>query len=258
MKHLITLSAFILVTLHVSAQTPLASTDTTVYGSVESNFPDGQHGYNELIQKYAHYPAVAVENSIQGCTYIKLTIEKDGTLSNVNVYSGIGSGMDEEAIRVIRESGKWIPSKINGNSVRTNCIAPVLFHLLDKHSRTVRGNASDTSYLSNVIGFESSGIPVTEASNYQYQKINFVGEVFGTKALSDTVFILSCGQHGYTPKYVNVVLMGRNAQVDNPQKNISGYLIKGTGTVLKNNGTFIIAIDDKKQYSLMPDFRRTE
>ena len=256
MKYLITLSVLILIGLRTSAQTQSIPTDTTAHGNVESNFPGGQNAYNACIQKEAHYPAVAAENSIQGCAYIKISIEKDSTLSNVTIYSGIGSGMDEEAVRVIRKSGKWIPAKINGTNVRTNCIVPVRFYLIDKHSRAIRGNASDTSYLSNIIAFESYGIPVLEISNYPHKTIKFVGEVYGTKAVSDTVFILTCGQPGYTTKYVNVVLMGKNTYIDNTKKELSGYLIEGTGTVVNYNGTFIIVIGDKKQYTLIPGFRQ--
>jgi protein TonB len=256
MKYLISLSVLILIGLRTSAQTQSTPTDTTVYGNVESNFPGGRNAYNTLIQKYAHYPAVAAENNVQGCAYIKLTIEKDSTLSNVTIYSGIGSGMDDEALRIIRGSGKWIPAQINGNSARTNCIVPVRFYLIDKHSRAIDGNASDTSYLSNIIAFESYGIPVAEISNYPHRIIKFVGEVYGAKAFADTVCILTCGQTGYAAKYVNVVLMGKNAQLDYPKEKLIGHLIKGTGTVVNYNGTLIIVIDDKKQYMLVPAFRQ--
>ncbi len=50
--------------------------------------------------------------------------------------------------------------------------------------------------------------------------------------------------------------MGKNAQVNNPKNKLSGYLIKGTGTVVDYNGTFIIVIEDKKQYELMQGFRQ--
>jgi hypothetical protein len=260
MKYLITLSVLILIGLRTSAQTQSIPTDTTVYGNVESNFPGGWNAYNAYIQKRARYPAIAAENHIQGCAYIKLLIEKDSTISNVTIYAGIGSGTDDEAIRVIRTSGKWIPSKINGTNVRTNCIVAMRF-ILDVNSDnkltgSVDGNAWDTSYLSNIIAFESYGIPVSEISNYPHRIIKFVGEVYGTKAVSDTVFILACGQKGYTAKYVNVVLMGKNAQLDNPKAKLIGHLIKGTGTVVNYNGTLIIAIEDKKQYMLIPAFRQ--
>ncbi len=258
MKYLITLSALILTSLSMSAQTASISRDTTVYGNAESNFPGGQNAYNKFIQTNTHLPALAKEKSIDGCVYVRFSIEKDGTLSNINIYSGVDIIINDEAIRVIIKSGRWTPSKVNGNSVRTNCIVPVRFHIIDDHSCIIYGYVADTSYLSKMIAFESSGIPIKEISSYPYQKISFVGQVYGTKALSDTTFILTCGQHGYTSKYVNVVLMGKGAQVDNPKKNISGYLIKGTGTVLKSNGEFIIAIEDKKQYSLIPEPRRTE
>jgi TonB family protein len=256
MKYLITLSVLILIGLRISAQTQSVPIDTIVYGNVESNFPGGQNAYNALIQKYAHYPAVAAENNVQGCVYIKLTIEKEGTLSNVNIYSGIGSGMDDEALRIIRGSGKWMPAKIKGNSVTTNCIIPVRFNLIDKNSRSIDGNAADTSYLSFITSFASYGIPVSEITNYAGKTIKFVGKVYGTKAVSDTTFILTCGEYNYPKNYVNVVLMGKNTQVDNPKTKLSGYLITGTGTVVNYNGTLIIIVDNKKNYNLIQGYHQ--
>jgi hypothetical protein len=177
----------------------------------------------------------------------------------VTIYSGIGSGMDDEALRTIRASGKWIPSKINGTNVKTNCIVAVRFTLKvngNSMEGAVDGTVSDTSYLSKIIAFESSGIPVSEISSYPHRVVNFVGEVYGTKAASDTVFTLTCGQVGYATKYVNIVLMGKSTYPENFKKKLSGYLIKGTGTVVNYKGTFIIVIEDRKQYTLMQSFHQ--
>ncbi len=197
MKYLIIFPLFLLLFLKTSAQTASGSPDTTVYGSVETNFPGGWNAYNTFVQKKAHYPAIAAENRIQGCTYIKLSIEKDGTLSNVTVYSGIGSGMDDEAVKVIRESGKWQPSKLNGINVQTNCIIPVHFFFTAEEDHKLKGNADgnspDSSYLSSIIAFESFGIPLTNISNYAGKSVKFVGKVYGTKLISDTTFVLTCG-----------------------------------------------------------------
>jgi hypothetical protein len=260
MKYLIIFPLFLMLFLKTSAQTASGSPDTTVYGSVETNFPGGQQAYNNYIMRHARFPAVAYENNVQGCIYIKFLIERDSSISNVKIYSGAGSGMDDEGLKLIKQSGKWLPSKLNGISVQTACIVPIRFILTagesNKLNGNVDGNASDTSYLSSITAFESSGVSLANISNYTGKSVKFVGRVYGAKKISDTTFTLTCGEYNYPEKYVNVVLIGKNAQLDNPKAKLSGYLIKGMGTVINYNGTLIIVIEDKKQYILMPGFRQ--
>jgi protein TonB len=48
-----------------------------------------------------------------------LCVEKDGRLTDMKVIRGVGSGCDEEALRVIKASEKWLPGKmLNGKVVR--------------------------------------------------------------------------------------------------------------------------------------------
>ena len=256
MKHLIISLCLLTLFLKTSAQSAPSVTDTIVHGSVEKNFPGGQEAYNLHIQKVTHYPAVAVENHIQGSVYIKFTIEKDSTLSNGSVYSGVGSGMDEVAYSAIGTSGKWIPSQINGNGVRTKCIVPVHFYLIDERSQAVNGKVSDTSYFNFITKFDSYGISLSEIADYEGKSVKFTGKVYGTKPVSDSVFIMTCGEYNYPQKYVNVVLTGKDTRVDNPKADLSGYLIQGKGTVVNYKGTLMIFIDDKKQYMLMKGFRQ--
>ncbi|MGZ3764924.1 MAG: energy transducer TonB [Mucilaginibacter sp.] len=150
MKHLILLTCFLgLLAYRASAQT--SSADTVVWGSVQTNFPGGQEAYNTYVSDSLKYPLMALNNHVMGCTYMRFTIEKDGTLSDVKVFRGVGSGMDEAAVHFIRNSGKWTPSTVNGKPVRTRCKVAENYIMKENHNHelygTVSGMPSNPAYL---------------------------------------------------------------------------------------------------------------
>lgn len=69
---------------------------------------------------------------MEGTVYVNFTIEKDGNISNPRILRGIGSGCDEETLRVIKLMPKWIPGEENGQTVRVQYNLPVKFKLDDE------------------------------------------------------------------------------------------------------------------------------
>ena len=75
------------------------------------------------------YPKQAREGNLSGRVYIFFIIEKDGSLSNIDVKRGIGGGCDEEALRVTKLMPRWEPGRQNGSAVRVPINMPIEFHL---------------------------------------------------------------------------------------------------------------------------------
>ena len=75
------------------------------------------------------YPKLAQRNNIKGSVLLKFIIEKDGSISNIEVEEGIGTGCEEESIRVIKLMPKWNPGKQNGRAVRVVYRMPIVFRL---------------------------------------------------------------------------------------------------------------------------------
>lgn len=75
------------------------------------------------------YPEQAKKMGVEGKVYVRFIVEKDGSLSNINVVIGIGSGCDEEAIRLMKSSEKWNPGKIKRKPVRQQLVLPISFYL---------------------------------------------------------------------------------------------------------------------------------
>jgi len=107
--------------------------DNTVYdGSVIEKFPEfegGMAAWSKFIQRNLRYPAQAQEEGTQGKVFVSFVVEKDGSVSNVSVIRGIGSGCDEEAVRVIKKSPRWKPGMQHNNPVRVRYNIPLSFIL---------------------------------------------------------------------------------------------------------------------------------
>lgn len=75
------------------------------------------------------YPSAAINASVEGRVFVKFIVEKDGTISKLEVLKGIGFGCDEEALRTLQKMPKWNPGKQNGRAVRVYFTMPIVFKL---------------------------------------------------------------------------------------------------------------------------------
>jgi TonB family protein len=91
-----------------------------------------RHFLQSWVYKYLKYPSAAIERNLQGQVLVSFIIEKDGSMTNVEVERGIDELLDDEAVRVISISPKWIPGQIRGEKVRTRMVLPVEFRLSSK------------------------------------------------------------------------------------------------------------------------------
>lgn len=96
---------------------------------VVEQMPEPGFDVNEYLHKNINYPDAADKNKVQGRVIVQFIVEEDGSLSDVTVVQGIGSGCDEEAIRVIQKMPKWKPGKQNGHPTRVYYTLPVTFVL---------------------------------------------------------------------------------------------------------------------------------
>lgn len=96
---------------------------------VAPEFNGGQKEFTRFVSSNLKYPLAARQNNVQGKVYLSFIVEKDGSIADVKVRQGIGSGCDEEAVRILKSSPNWKPSSIKGAPVRTYCILPLTFQL---------------------------------------------------------------------------------------------------------------------------------
>lgn len=115
---------------------PAKSHDETDYNQtftkveIESMYPGGAAAWLRYLNKNFRYPSDAINNEIQGTVVVQFIVDKDGNVSDVQAVSGPDTGgLREEAMRVIRQSGKWIPAIQNGRQVKSYKKQPVIFKL---------------------------------------------------------------------------------------------------------------------------------
>lgn len=105
--------------------------DEKPFSAVEEmpTFPGGEAEWQKYLAANLKYPTIAQENEIEGTVTVNFVVEKDGSLSNIHVAHGLYPPCDEEAIRLIKVSPKWIPGKQNKANVRVNYTAKIVFEL---------------------------------------------------------------------------------------------------------------------------------
>lgn len=92
-------------------------------------FPGGESALMKFLNDNIEYPAEAYKNGIQGRVNCTFVVEKDGSLSDIKVLTGVHPLLDAEAVRVIKSMPKWKPGKQKGHLVRVQYTLPVLFRL---------------------------------------------------------------------------------------------------------------------------------
>jgi len=92
-------------------------------------YPGGMEAFYKFLGANLKYPATAIAKNVQGNVFLSFIIEEDGTVSNVKADNKLGSGTEEEAVRVLKLSKKWNPGKDKGVAVRTAYKLPVKFSL---------------------------------------------------------------------------------------------------------------------------------
>jgi len=91
--------------------------------------PGGITGFTNYMMQTLKYPTAAKEGNVQGMVVVSFLVTAEGKVENVEVLRGIGSGCDEEAVRVVANSGTWTPGRNGGSAVAVKMTLPVQFKL---------------------------------------------------------------------------------------------------------------------------------
>ena len=115
------------------AQSPVQMEDndkTFTKAEVMPDYPGGDKNWMAYLNKNLHYPMDAISNGISGTIWVQFIVKADSTVVDVQAFAGpTGGGLREEAVRVIKESGKWAPALQNGHVVKCYAKRPIKFVL---------------------------------------------------------------------------------------------------------------------------------
>lgn len=105
--------------------------DIATFVDEEAQFPGGQSELMRYLSQKIKYPERALKEKIQGKIAVQFVVEKTGELTNIQIIKRMPEcpECEQEAIRILKQMPKWIPAKLEGQSVRSKYTLPVSFKL---------------------------------------------------------------------------------------------------------------------------------
>jgi len=115
---------------------------------VEPAFPGGEREWRQFLQNNLDVD-LPLKNKAPKGTYtvlLQFIVDKEGNLSDFNALTTHGYGMEEEAIRVMKQSPKWKPAMQNGRTVQAYRKQPMTFVISkDTKNEQLSSNGFDPS-----------------------------------------------------------------------------------------------------------------
>ena len=110
---------------------PKTIEDNKIFEVVEQSpsFPGGDGALMSWLSKNIKYPSMAAEIGVQGRVIVQFVVEKDGSITDVQIAKSVDPSLDKEAARVIKSMPHWIAGRQNGSPVRVRFTIPVTFKL---------------------------------------------------------------------------------------------------------------------------------
>ncbi len=96
------------------------------YTGVEEmpSFPGGDNALMDYIHTNLQYPK---ESKVNGRVIVRFIVQKDGSVSNVEVLRGLDPACDAAALMAVRNMPKWTPGKQKGKPVPVYFTVPISF-----------------------------------------------------------------------------------------------------------------------------------
>jgi TonB family protein len=94
---------------------------------VSPQFKGGISAFSRFLSRNINYPEDARRQNIEGTVILSFVVEKDGSLTDVKVSKSVAAILDDEAVRVLKDSPKWLPGTEFGLPVKVRYSVPVSF-----------------------------------------------------------------------------------------------------------------------------------
>ena len=101
---------------------------------IDAKYPGGNGAWKNFLERNLR-GETPVDNGASPGAYtviIQFVVDKKGNISDIKPLTNLGFGMEAEAIRVIKKSGRWTPAIQNGNNVTAYRKQPVTFQVMEQ------------------------------------------------------------------------------------------------------------------------------
>ncbi|MBG8555860.1 energy transducer TonB [Hymenobacter guriensis] len=109
------------------------ATKVKVYALAEEMpaFKGGDKALLLFMREKVQYPAEALQQNVSGKVYVRFVVDEQGRIRDAEVVKGLGHGLDQEALRLVRIMPWWTPGRIQGQPVRVLYTLPVAFRTVE-------------------------------------------------------------------------------------------------------------------------------
>nr|WP_230679213.1 energy transducer TonB [Hymenobacter properus] len=107
---------------------PAISPDSVfINPEVRPQFVGGDKAFKAYLAKSIRYPQQALQRHVSGRVLVNFVLNAQGKVTDAHVISGPGSGLNDEALRLVWLMPPWEPARVNGQPVRVACTVPISF-----------------------------------------------------------------------------------------------------------------------------------
>jgi TonB family protein len=101
------------------------------YAEVMPEFPGGMNEMLKFINQNFVYPQELIETDFSGRIFVQFVVTKTGEIEKVSIVKGIDSisGLNQAAIRLVKQMPKWTPGINNGKEVNVKMVIPIRIEL---------------------------------------------------------------------------------------------------------------------------------
>lgn len=92
-------------------------------------FPGGAVEFMKWLTRNLHYPPSAQQRKVQGRVVAQFTVNRDGSISDLELVQRLDPSCDREALRVLRMMPRWQAGILDAKPCRTRVCIPIIFKL---------------------------------------------------------------------------------------------------------------------------------
>ncbi|HVE60677.1 MAG TPA: TonB family protein [Chitinophagaceae bacterium] len=112
------------------------SVDEKIFEKVETeaSFVGGIQGWRKFLETTLN-PDMPVKKKAPAGMYrvmVQFIVDQKGKISDIKALTSHGFGMEEEVIRVLRKSPRWLPAVQGGRKVKAYRQQPISFSITEK------------------------------------------------------------------------------------------------------------------------------
>ena len=202
----------------------IGKNDFTIYNGdsvdVKPDFTEGMANFYKFFYENFKTPE---NETIKGKINANFVVEKDGSITGINIIRDLGHGTGKEAVRVLKLSPKWIPAKKNGVIVRSNFTLVIslpseLSNLSNSKSKsTVKPSKSTSDALSSILNDKNEGVAGNKGKVTDLE--NDINSFKNRKVLVKPSPEYKCNEEGTV---VVEVTVNKNGEVINARAGVRG------------------------------------